>query len=171
MMFRMDGPMRFGCVVLMASMFVILPVKASAQISGRCDTNEVSSALREIASEKPGVPRFDKADALAARLDELGPACVTDSDIALMSNLMRDEDDSVRFAVAGMIGNLGQAGRAAIPALERALADRPCEDKTLTSASAIRVALWKLGEKPPGVRPLTCRNPIVELPRRAARAH
>jgi hypothetical protein len=164
MMFGLDGSMRFVCFLFLAFMPAILPAEESPRAIGRCDSIQVSSALREIASEKPGEHRFLKADALAARLYDLGSACVTDADVALMSSLMRDEDDSLRFAVAGMIGNLGHAGRAAIPALERALADRPCEDKTMTSASAIRAALWKLGVKQSWVKPPTCRNPVVELP-------
>jgi hypothetical protein len=154
----LDETMRSGCLLLIALCFVILPAEASPQASGRCDTNQVSSALRELASEKAGGARFEKSMILADRIEDSGPVCVTASDIEVLTNQLRDEDDSVRGSAAAIIGSIGPAARAAIPALERALAERPCENRNLSSAGAIRVALKKLGENPPEVTPFSCRN-------------
>ena len=117
-----------------------------------CHTAEVSSILREIEAEEPGMPRFEKATALAVRLKDAGAECITDGDVQVLSRLMMDEDDSVRFWAAAIIGNSGPHASAAIPSMKAALIERPCEDKVMTSAGAIRHALRKLGEEPPAAQ-------------------
>ena len=141
--------MRFLRFLFLAFVAAIVPLGACQKASERCDTNLVSSVLRELASEKPGDARFLKSMILADRIEDSGPVCVTDGDLALLIGQLRDEDDAVRGSAAALIGSIGPAARAAVPALEHALAERPCEGTNLASAGAIRVALTKLGENPP----------------------
>jgi hypothetical protein len=156
--------MRSSFFLLMALTIVILPVKACAQVTDRCAALEVSSALRSIASLDPGTEKYEKAEDLAVRLIEVGPGCLSDSDVELLSLQLRDDDDWVRSWAAGLLGDAGDAGRVALPALERALAERPCEDKRMASAAAIRLAIRRLGENPSKAVPTYCRDPIIDVP-------
>lgn len=162
-MFGLDGTMRSVCFLLMAFMAVILPYGASSQASGRCDSRLVTSALRELASERLGGDGFFlKSMSLSSRIENSRPPCVTDDDLAILTGWLRNRDDSVRSQAAALIGSIGPAARAAIPALNHALAERPCSDAIVTSADAITVALKKLGETPPELIPFVCRNTYRE---------
>lgn len=120
---------------------------AAAKQGGDCQVNEVSSALSDILAQKPGVARSEKAASLAVHLFETESTCVTEKDIRTLVMMLRNDDESIRFWAAVMIGNVGHRAQDAVPALEAALAERPCEDGTMTSASAIRRALGKLGHE------------------------
>jgi hypothetical protein len=114
-----------------------------------CIGPEISSALRASLDEKPGVDRYNNVSNLAIRLSNLGVNCISDTDMFTISRFLRNEDDSMRLFAAMIISNIGPNARDMIPALKAALAERPCEDKDVTSAAAIRIALKKLGEMPP----------------------
>ena len=137
---------------------------ACGETDRRCADGEISSKLREISSLTPGLDRYTRTERLAARLDELGPGCLTEGDVALLSAELRHEDDSVRFWAAAFLGDSGEKAHVAIPALKRSLAERPCEDKVMTSAGAIRMALVKLGETPSLRVPAYCQNRHITLP-------
>lgn len=109
--------------------------------------HSLSIELRNLQADKNSVSRSEAAGALAARLREIGPAAVSDSDMGLLCALLQSRDDALRFWGAVMIGDLGPRGKVAIPALKRALTDHPCSNKSVTSADAIRVALRKIGDQ------------------------
>ncbi|MEJ2815109.1 hypothetical protein [Caulobacter sp. CCG-8] len=134
--------------------WVILPLVLASFLSfqpaysgDRPGVSEITLALRRIEAQEPGRSRSDSLVQLAMSLHSTGNAGVTQDDIESLARMMRDDDDSLRFWAAAMLGNIGAPAQSATPALKAALADRPCENKTLTSAVAIRLALEKLGEQ------------------------
>ncbi|WP_425601530.1 hypothetical protein [Dyella humicola] len=64
---------------------------------------------------------------------------------------MRDQDDAIRGWIAGALGQLGPRAKRAVPALVKALEDRPCENAPAVSASAIRLAIRRIGEPVPNI--------------------
>jgi hypothetical protein len=73
---------------------------------------------------------------------------VSAMDIDALTKLLTDEDDSIRIWTAGALGLLGKKAKSAVPQLERALLERPCANTPATSASAIRLALSRIGAQP-----------------------
>lgn len=148
----------------LASIFATSLIVALASSNGYAQPEEgdqmteIASGLSKISSEKSGVHRSRMASELAVRVKELGPECITDKDLSALIDLLKDDDDSVRFFAATMIGNSGPRGVKAITALEEAIADRPCENMALTSAAAIRATLVKFGRPPPSSDALGCQR-------------
>jgi hypothetical protein len=76
------------------------------------------------------------------------PDDVFAADIDALASLLSDPDDGVRGWIAGALGKLGHKAERAVPKLQRALQERPCEDQPLASAGAIRLALSRIGVQP-----------------------
>jgi hypothetical protein len=134
----------FGvCICFLAS----TPETVAASPKAICPMNQISKALNALENEPPGLHRYKEAGNLALSLKNSGSLCVTSGDVKILTRLLRDKDDSMRYWAAGMIGNIGLRARSTIPALRAALAERPCLGNN--SALAIRIALRKLGENLP----------------------
>jgi len=73
---------------------------------------------------------------------------VSATDVDTLANLLSDEEDAVRLWIAGALGQLGDKAKSAAPQLQRAIQERPCANTPATSASAIRLALSRIGVKP-----------------------
>lgn len=76
------------------------------------------------------------------------PSEVSATDVDALTRLLTDEDDSIRIWIAGALGLLGEKAKSAVPQLQRALLERPCANTPATSASAIRLALSRIGVQP-----------------------
>ena len=85
------------------------------------------------------------------------PVHVSESDIAILISLLRNEDDVIRGEAAGSIGFVGPRAISAAPALLQALRERPCTKQPGASADAMRVALDRIGAAPVEV---PCPDPL-----------
>jgi hypothetical protein len=89
--------------------------------------------------------RTDAAQHIADLTRKIDPAAVDDKTLADLVSLLDASDDSVRFWVAGSLGNLGSRAKLAIPKLLAMLPKADCLNGAITSAEAIRFALMKMG--------------------------
>ena len=80
---------------------------------------------------------------------QMNPKAVPDQTVADLISLLDIPDDSVRYWVATSLGNLGPRAKAAIPQLERLLAEVDCVKGSKTLASGIRFALTQMGVTTP----------------------
>jgi hypothetical protein len=132
------------------SLLILLPILAHnleiTPAAATCHGPSLAATLQQLENEKPGLARYRKTSDLAVRLVQSGSKCVTQDDVNTLSYLLRDDDRSMVFWAAMMLANIGPRARSAIPELEAALAKNPCEEGTVTAASAIRLALRKLGD-------------------------
>ena len=126
-------------------------VSTSAQpVSQEARTNSgsfVKIAVKQIAEAESPRLRFDRAQKLSHWVGQ-HPNEVSLTDIQALAGLMSAPDDGVRFWTAGALGLLGGKAKSAAPQLQRALLERPCTNQPMTSASAIRLALSRIGVKP-----------------------
>ena len=121
--------------------------------AGAADATPAFSVRKEICKiiqDKDIRTRTERASRLAMHLlnDKSG---VSDSDIASLTALLKDRDDSVRYYAAMSLGLIGDRARSAIPALKIALAEIACIQLDKTSAPGIRLALTRLGSSPPDI--------------------
>jgi hypothetical protein len=116
------------------------------------ETQLKTQLLEEIAKVRNGETsrsRTEAAERLAMLTRGINPRRVDDATLAEMVSLLDSKEDSVRAWVAGSLGNLGRRAKVAVPKLLELLPEADCLRGTLTSASAIRVALKRMGETPP----------------------
>jgi len=107
----------------------------------------VKTAVKQIAEAGSPKVRWDRAQKLSQWVAQ-HPKEVSSTDIEALAGLMSDPADGVRGWIAGALGNLGGKAKGAVPQLQRALQERPCEDQPMASASAIRLALSRIGVEP-----------------------
>jgi len=101
--------------------------------------------------------RTDAAHHLSELTDGIDPAQIDNSSLRNMVSLLHSYDDSVRFWVAGSLGNLGPRARAiASPTLLKLLPNAECLRGTVPYAPAIRTALTRMGVSVP---PPACETP------------
>lgn len=93
--------------------------------------------------------RTNAAEHLASLTRKMADHGVTEGFVTSLVALLDAPDDSVRFWVATALGNLGLSAKAAIPKLQKLLPDADCLNGAITSASAIRWALTRMGVTPP----------------------
>jgi HEAT repeat protein len=74
---------------------------------------------------------------------------------------LRDDNDAVRYWVAMAIGNLGHCATNAVPALIQALGEKESSSDSKNSASAIRLALKRIGST--GRQEDTPSRPVTNL--------
>jgi HEAT repeat protein len=100
--------------------------------------------IREIKEEPSADARTEDARRLAdqVRRHEL---VASDADIELLAEMLSDRDDSVRYWIAMTLGYIGPRAQEAVPALRKALQEIQCVHGDKTSASALRMALAKVG--------------------------
>ena len=131
-----------------------LAVPALAQTESRRSNTQLSETMAKIRNEKTINSRTDAAEELATLTHRINPRKVDDTTLTEMISLLDTEEDSVRFWVAAALGHLGARAKPAVPRLLKLLPEVDCLQGSLTSAPAIRVALKRIGEKPPP--PPTC---------------
>ncbi len=84
--------------------------------------------------------RLDRAQRLSERVNK-HPDEVSLTDVDALASLLSAPDDGVRFWIAGTLGTLGVRANSAVPQLQTALQQRPCEKTPMNSASAIRLRM------------------------------
>ena len=110
---------------------------------------DVSGELQKIKQETSVGKRTQCAEQLAGSIKSKGQQSVSDADIDSLASMMSDRDDSVRYWIATALGYVGPRAHHAIPQLEQALRERACDNSSKTSASAIRLAMSRIGVKVP----------------------
>jgi len=139
---RISG--RIFCMLLM-----VWSVANSSRVysqSGEVDAMSVVAAeVDKIRSEPSSATRTKYAQRLADEIRQNKLAVSDGADIDLLANLLTDRDDSVRYWIAMALGYLGPRARQAVPALEKALKERECDNSSKTSASGIEFALSRIG--------------------------
>ena len=117
---------------------------------------QLSETMAKVRSAQTSTSRTDAAEHLATLTRGINPYKVDDITLAEMVSLLETEEDSVRAWVAAALGHLGPRAKAAVPKLLELLPEVDCLRGSLTSASFIRVALKRMGERRPP--PPTCKK-------------
>lgn len=112
--------------------------------------------VAKVKNGKTSNERTDAAEDIADMTRNLDPSQVDNSELASIASLLDTHEDSVRLWVAASLGNLGPRASVAVPKLLAVLKVADCIFGDLTSASAIRLALERIGAKPPP--PPDCHN-------------
>jgi hypothetical protein len=109
----------------------------------------LSETMAKIRDEKTINSRTEAAEHLAMLTRGINPRKVDDATLTEMISLLDTDEDSVRFWVAAALGHLGPRAKQAVPRLLKLLHEVDCLPGSLTSAPAIRVALKRMGQRPP----------------------
>jgi len=131
-------------------MAVTVPIPGTIQASG--DNMQLKQIKDELVMARSGKTvdiRTNAAEKLANLLRKVDPKEIDDQVMNDLITLLDTPDDSVRGWVAAAIGFLGPRAKSAVPSLLKVLPDADCVQGDLTSAGAIRLALKRLGVKPP----------------------
>jgi len=117
-------------------------------------SQELSDAIAELGSGNHEVePNASKDDAgvhLAHLIHLAKPDQIDDKTIADIGSLLDSPNDYIRFWAATSLGELGPRARMAIPKLLALLPAVDCLNGAITSASAVRLALVRIGKlRPP----------------------
>jgi len=110
---------------------------------------QLSETMAKIRNEKTLMSRTDAAEHLATLTRRINPHRVDETTLTEMVSLLDTREDSVRAWVAASLGHLGPRAKVAVPRLLKLLPEVDCLRGSLTSAPFIRIALKRLGEKPP----------------------
>lgn len=141
---------------------VLLPGAAHAKgnpMTKRQLTEQLTITIAKVQTSGPSMARTEAAQHLAELTRRVDPKKVDDKTIGDLVSLLDTSEDSVRYWVATCLGYLGPRARIAIPKLQEILAEVDCLRASKTSAGAIRLALSRMGVKPP---PLKCGTPRAE---------
>lgn len=145
----MKHPMTtMGALVGLAALLAVLAGHAPAR-KDVGTTKQLEAAIVRVRSAKTVDARTDAAERVANLTRRIRPNTVSDKVVGELVSLLDSPDDSVRFWVATALGNLGLRAKVAIPKLRELLPKADCLNGAITSASAIRYALIKMGVKPP----------------------
>lgn len=138
-------------VIAYACFFLLSPVvcaKSGFVPKGQLK-RQLLETIAEVRNEKTSNSRTDAAEHLETLTRGINPHKVDDTTLAEMVSLLETREDSVRGWVAASLGNLGRRAKVAVPKLLKLLPEVDCLRGSLTSASAIRIALKRMGKKPP----------------------
>jgi hypothetical protein len=140
--------------ILLVSLIFELPVPYGHGETPHAVTyQELSDAIAELGSGKHEVEPIASKDDAGAHLAHLirraKPDQIDDKTIADIGSLLDSSNDYIRFWAATSLGELGPRARIAIPKLLKLLPVVDCLNGTITSASAVRLALMRIG----GLRP------------------
>jgi hypothetical protein len=136
---------RMFCMLLLIGSMVT-SIQAYSQ-PGEAHAMSVAVEVERIRNEPSSAARTTYAQQLAGEIRQNRSATLEDTDIQLLANLLSDRDDSVRYWIAMALGYLGPRAHLAVPALEKALEEKQCDNSSKTSASAIKIALSRIGVK------------------------
>lgn len=136
-----------------AALFLVLLTTGVYCVSASSQAEEdkvhsVADSIQRIKDEKSPSLRTSYAQQLAESIRSTKPD-VSDAEIDELAKMMSDRDDSVRYWIATSIGYLGPRAKRTVPHLEQALKEKACDTGSKTSASAIRLALTRIGVEPP----------------------
>lgn len=144
-----------GCISAMPAQNAAPPSSVHQEL--RTDTDSyVKISIREIADAQSRRAKIERAQELTRWVGR-HPNDVSGTDVGALANLLSDPDDVVRGWIAAALGLLGHKAKSAVPQLRQALLERPCANQPATSASAIRLALSRIGAQPINA---PCTNPF-----------
>jgi hypothetical protein len=132
------------CAVLMITVIGVANTRDKAVLN-----KQVKETMVKVRTGKTLDIRADAAIHLAHLMRKVEPKDVDDKTLADIVSLLDTPDDAVRGEVAGALGFLGPRAVSAVPALLKVLPEADCVRGDLTSAGAIRLALERIGVKPP----------------------
>jgi len=153
--------LRITAFPLVLLIFGLPMLHGHGQTAHAVTSQELSDAIAELRSGSHEVePNASKDDAgahLAHLIRRAKPDQVDDKTIADIESLVDSSNDYIRFWAATSLGELGPRARMALPKLLELLPVVDCLDGTITSASAVRGALMRIG----GVKPPfpSCKDP------------
>ena len=110
---------------------------------------QLLETMAKVRNGKTLTSRTDAAEHLDMLTRGINPYRVDDATLREMVSLLDTQEDPVRGWVAGSLGNLGPRAKVAVPKLLKLLPEVDCLRGSLTSASAIRLALKRMGQIPP----------------------
>lgn len=130
--------------------FLILTCFANATVGGASmQTKEIQSLVKKVKNNPTPMSRTEAAEMLAQSLKKVDPEKVKEQVLDDIIQLLESKEESVQAWIAVGLGNLGPRAKKAAPKLIRMLPEAERTDGSLTSASAIRMALTKMGVTPP----------------------
>jgi hypothetical protein len=138
------------CSALLAPVCWVLLLSNTAD--AKSDQMQLAQTIVKVRTGDPSTAR-EAAEHLSQITRQMNPKSVPDQTVTDLISLLDISDDSVRYWVAMSLGNLGPRARAAIPQLQKLLAQVDCVQGSKTSASGIRFALTQMGVTTP---PPTC---------------
>jgi hypothetical protein len=110
---------------------------------------QLLETMAKVRNGKSLTSRTEAAEHLATLTRRINPHKVDETTLTEMVSLLDTQEDPVRGWVAGALGILGPRAKVAVPRLLKLLPEVDCLRGSLTSASAIRLALERMGEIPP----------------------
>jgi predicted ATPase len=134
------------------SLCIALTVLVSGEANGEGKPKlmkQLTEAIAKVRTEMTLDTRTQAAEHLANLTLRMDPSEVDDKTLGDLISLLATSEDSVRAWVAVSLGNLGPRAKKAVPKLLSILAEVDCLQVDLSSAPAIRVALTRMGVKPP----------------------
>jgi hypothetical protein len=150
------GARRLKSILVLVALTCISPLDdlARGQTAHPVTSQDLSVAIAELRSGKhevePNANQDDAAAHLAHLISRTKPNQVDDTTIADIESLLDSSNDYIRFWAATSLGELGPRAKIALPKLLELLPVVDCLDGTITSASAVRGALMRIGAvKPP----------------------
>ena len=97
-------------------------LRADSSVQPSSATQTIDALVKQIQSDKPLSQERDKhAQMLFRSVSHMEVSVITDQEIDLISSLLQDNNDVVRFNAARALGYIGPKARRAVPALETAL--------------------------------------------------
>jgi hypothetical protein len=138
----------FFILALCAVLAILVPDMAGATGNSML-LRQIKETIVKTRTDASVDARTSAAQRLAVLARKIDPKEVDDQTLAELVSLLDTSDDSVRYWVATALGNLGSRAGVAIPKLEKILPAADCLNGAMTSASAIRHALTRMGVKPP----------------------
>jgi hypothetical protein len=134
------------------SLCIALTVFLSGEASGEGKPNfmkQLTETIAKVRTEMSVDTRTEAAEHLANLTRRMDPNQVDEKTLGDLVSLLETSEDSVRAWVAASLGNLGPRARRAVPKLLSILPEVDCLQGDLSSAPFIRVALTRMGVKPP----------------------
>jgi hypothetical protein len=136
--------------VIASAWFMLASVVLAAQSgeSERQFSEQLTHTIAKVRTGKTLAERTEAAEQLAELTRKTDSKKLDDKTVTDLVSLLDTSDDSVLYWVARCLGNLGPRANAAIPKLQRKLAEVDCIEGSKTSASGIRFALGQLDAPP-----------------------
>ena len=150
---KMTDPLRkilsLLSMVMLADILICALSSAAQSTGGAVSQRELEHTMTTIRTGGTSTIRTDAAKYLAELTLKFDPEKIDGRTLAELVSLLNTSEDSVRFWAAAALGNLGPRAKIAVPTLVKLLPEVDCLPGELTSAPAIRLALERIGEKPP----------------------
>jgi hypothetical protein len=149
---RMD---RLKCTLMVIGLLFIKSLNDSAypQAHHLATPQDLSGAIAELRSGmhevEPDASKDDAGAHLAHVIRRIKPEQVDDKTIADIESRLESSDDYIRFWAATSLGELGPRAKIVVPQLLKLLPVVDCLNGPITSATAIRLALRRIGAAPP----------------------